>query len=101
MNPKLILDGKYYNIFKATLLCQNSGSRDDTNRWYKSQSGTYFRTKIPSYKLNPTRDDEEIEMETDFTQMRKILEYCNSKAPYFGHSEVFHTPEEFQKIIEV
>jgi hypothetical protein len=100
MNQNLILDGKYYNIFKATLLCQNN-SGDGLRRYYKSQTGIYFRTKLSKYKFNQTRDDEMIELEIDFEQMRKILEACKGKAPYFGQAEVFETPEEFQEIIEV
>jgi len=100
MNQNLIQNGKYYNIFKATLLCQND-SGDGLKRWYKAKSGIYFRTKLNKYKFNQTRDDEEIEMETDFNQMRRILEACKSKAPYFGQAEVFVTPYEFQEIKEV
>ena len=100
MNQNLVLNGKYYNIFKATLLCQNNYG-DGLVRWYKAQSGIYFRTKINWCKLNPTRDDERIEMETDFKQMRTILEKCKGKELYFAKAKVFYTPEEFQEIIEV
>jgi len=101
MNNNLIKDGKYYNIFKATLLCQNKERRDGLTRWYKSQTGIYFRTNIPSYRINPSRSDERFEMETDFNQMRTILEACKSKAPHFGQAEVFNSPSEFNEVKEI
>ena len=97
----LIKDGKYYNIFKATLICQIIDGREGISRYYKSQTGVYYRTRIGWYKINPTRDDEKIEVEVEFNQMRTIIEACQRKAPYFGNSNVFELPEEFTKITEV
>ena len=100
MNPNFIKDGVYYNPDTATLLCWNDGV-DGPNKWYKSKTGRYFRTKVNKWKLNPTIDDEKLELEIDFNQMRRILEYCQSKTAYFGRSEIYHIPDEFLEVKEV
>ena len=100
MQKNLIKDGKYYNIYTATLICQVN-SHDGISRYYKSKSGIYFRTGISRFKLNPTREDERIELEVGFDNTKTILEACQTKAPYFGDSQIFEVPEEFTKIVEV
>ena len=102
INPKLVNQGKYYNIYKSTLICQNQSShREPIYRYYKSQSGLYFRTAIGFYHLNPTREDEVFSIETDFDGTRRIIEACRSKAPFFAGSTIFEIPEEFNEIKEV
>lgn len=100
MQKSLIKNGKYYNIYTATLICQVN-SRDGISRYYKSKTGIYFRTGISRYSLNPTREDESIELEVGFDNTRDILEACQAKAPYFGDSQIFEVPEEFTRVVEV